>query len=194
MAEVMPARTSPTQHPHPPPTVHQLSWLALWSLYSKTEEYTNIELIVTLLTYTVTLSVQVWHCVLIFHVKNKQMEVRIAHCTHCPVTWPLSHFFVLFLHKMSNTLLGSHFEYILQITWHFCSHFEHFFTNHNYDTLAATLNTFYTSHDAFAAILNTFYKSHDTFADILNAFYRSHDILAAILNTIQIAWHFCCNL
>ena len=29
MGEVMPARTSPTLHPPSPPTVHQLSWLAL---------------------------------------------------------------------------------------------------------------------------------------------------------------------
>ena len=29
MGEVVPARTSPTLYPRPPPTVHQLSWLAL---------------------------------------------------------------------------------------------------------------------------------------------------------------------
>ena len=29
MGEVVPARTSPTRHPPSPPTVHQLSWLAL---------------------------------------------------------------------------------------------------------------------------------------------------------------------
>ena len=29
MGEVVPARTSPTLHPPSPPTVHQLSWLAL---------------------------------------------------------------------------------------------------------------------------------------------------------------------
>ena len=32
MGEVVPARTSPTLHPPSPPTVHQLSWLALWEL------------------------------------------------------------------------------------------------------------------------------------------------------------------
>ena len=30
MGEVVPARTLPTLHPPSPPTVHQLSWLALW--------------------------------------------------------------------------------------------------------------------------------------------------------------------
>ena len=30
MGEVVPARTSPTLHPPSPPTVHQLSQLALW--------------------------------------------------------------------------------------------------------------------------------------------------------------------
>ena len=32
MGEVVPARTSPTLHPPSPPTVHQLSWLALQEL------------------------------------------------------------------------------------------------------------------------------------------------------------------
>ena len=32
MGEVVPARTSPTLHPPSPPTVHQLSWLALFVL------------------------------------------------------------------------------------------------------------------------------------------------------------------
>ena len=32
MGEVVPARTSLTLHPPSPPTVHQLSWLALWEL------------------------------------------------------------------------------------------------------------------------------------------------------------------
>ena len=32
MGEVVPARTSPTLHPLSPPTVHQLSWLALQEL------------------------------------------------------------------------------------------------------------------------------------------------------------------
>ena len=32
MGEVVPARSSPTLHPPSPPTVHQLSWLALWEL------------------------------------------------------------------------------------------------------------------------------------------------------------------
>ena len=35
MGEEVPARTSPTLHPPSPPTVHQLSWLALQELISK---------------------------------------------------------------------------------------------------------------------------------------------------------------
>ena len=35
MGEVVPARTSPTLHPPSPPTVHQLSRLALWELIDK---------------------------------------------------------------------------------------------------------------------------------------------------------------
>ena len=43
MGEVVPARTSPTLHPPCPPTVHQLSWLALlrvkiWNLLFSTDK------------------------------------------------------------------------------------------------------------------------------------------------------------
>ena len=41
MGEVVPARTSPTLHPPSPPTVHQLSWLALRVLDIPTHVYTN---------------------------------------------------------------------------------------------------------------------------------------------------------
>ena len=41
MGEVVPARTSPTLHPPSPPTVHQLSRLALWELtYSLCQGFT----------------------------------------------------------------------------------------------------------------------------------------------------------
>ena len=45
MGEVVPARTSPTLHPPSPPTVHQLSRLALWELKSMPAELNEFHLV-----------------------------------------------------------------------------------------------------------------------------------------------------
>ena len=76
MGEVVPARTSPTLHPPSPPTVHQLSWLALQELILNIAILTN-----TPVTHPTPIARKIWsvhyltvlwghsyHLILHFHV------------------------------------------------------------------------------------------------------------------------------